>query len=383
MDTMATWGRSPLLPIFFFFVDSLVFIWAIGLPRRKRVFVAPALLGPAVASFWTAPNLRWPPGLDSLWSLSLLVHILRVIAVLYFEKEERLRPSSILARIRVWQDYQGLGSRLETQTKPSRARTVFFLSRLATLLTYWLTFNYIIWTIFPARFLPMDVDEFSPARGPLVRRLLNPKSTNSVTLQQISLRASLTIYWLFSTVAMIDGFNIMLSLAFVAIGLNEPSDWPPIFGNPIEAYSVRRFWSRFWHHMVVPTYCCHFRAFAQTVLGIEPSPALMAFGVFAISGASHAFSSWRGGDRCGWSDDIWFYLLNFAVAAGEVLMEKRWRALNVRPLRSQSVAVSIVRRVLGYLWVLVFFVWIVPKWQYPKFYCDIQDNLARAGHGQW
>ncbi|RXW19783.1 hypothetical protein EST38_g6073 [Candolleomyces aberdarensis] len=41
-----------------------------------------------------------------------------------------------------------------------------------------------------------------------------------------------------------------LSAAFVGTKISEPEDWPLLFGSLGEAYTVRRFWGKFWHQLL-------------------------------------------------------------------------------------------------------------------------------------
>ena len=51
-------------------------------------------------------------------------------------------------------------------------------------------------------------------------------------------------------VCMISGVNATLSAVIVGCGLSSPERWPLLFGSPLEVWSIRRFWRRFWHQMI-------------------------------------------------------------------------------------------------------------------------------------
>jgi len=49
----------------------------------------------------------------------------------------------------------------------------------------------------------------------------------------------------------IASYHECLSIVFIyVLRLDEPREWPPIYGNLLEAYTVRRFWAYFWHRLV-------------------------------------------------------------------------------------------------------------------------------------
>ena len=75
-----------------------------------------------------------------------------------------------------------------------------------------------------------------PSKIPVFRRL------GEVTLEEIVIRS-------FSTLAMGTGLvcsqgGIYNIFAFVSVltGMSEPSEWPPFYGSPSDAYSLRRLW---------------------------------------------------------------------------------------------------------------------------------------------
>jgi len=41
-----------------------------------------------------------------------------------------------------------------------------------------------------------------------------------------------------------------LAAIFVGCGLSSPESWPLLFGSFLDAWSIRRFWRRFWHQML-------------------------------------------------------------------------------------------------------------------------------------
>ncbi len=45
---------------------------------------------------------------------------------------------------------------------------------------------------------------------------------------------------------LIASYHECFSIIFICIlRLDEPYEWPPIYGNLLEAYTVRRFWAHF------------------------------------------------------------------------------------------------------------------------------------------
>ncbi len=119
---------------------------------------------------------------------------------------------------------------------------------------------------------------------------------------------------------------------------------------------------------------------------------------FLFSGIVHALVSRQLGDRCAYTTDIWFYVANFIAVflEGAVLKYSRGRG-DVKPSAQQEQGKSkyemasdeqgpkqskeqpsLLWRCIGYLWVLAFFFWAVPKFYYPKIQCAIDAQMAQA-----
>ena len=56
-------------------------------------------------------------------------------------------------------------------------------------------------------------------------------------------RSQEVVVWAAGTISEMTLLQATAAALSVGIGAFEPEDWPPMFGSPIHAYSVRRFWS--------------------------------------------------------------------------------------------------------------------------------------------
>ncbi|KAK5094321.1 hypothetical protein LTR70_004214 [Exophiala xenobiotica] len=200
----------------------------------------------------------------------------------------------------------------------------------------------------------------------------------------------------------------------VVLRVGEPRDWPQLLGNPQEAYTLGRFWSRFWHRGHVSAYV----DFTQLLINLLPrklrnnkrfTTTIRHFLFFLFSGIVHSLVSWQMGDHCAYETDIWFYLTNFAAVSieGVVLShfgksdrrepsteqgteketekEKQKEKGNTdsgkRGRRPNSKQVALMWRCIGYIWVLAFFFWSVPKFSYPKLQCAMEEQYLRMMKG--
>ncbi len=152
---------------------------------------------------------------------------------------------------------------------------------------------------------------------------------------------------------------------------------------------------RFWHRVHLSGYS----DYAFCLMKMLPSCMLrnavtkrvfMAFLLFLISGLIHQFTSWQ--LNPGWSDyaDLQFFCMN-AVA---VTLESALLALlrrtspwnqssedgkHLRPEARRSHAQRLLWgglvRLVGYTWVMSFFVWAIPKCYYPRVYGTVNQQL--------
>ncbi|KAI1120231.1 membrane bound O-acyl transferase family-domain-containing protein [Nemania abortiva] len=86
---------------------------------------------------------------------------------------------------------------------------------------------------------------------------------------------------------------LFCSILAVALGLGDPEDWPPLFGKLSEAWTVRRFWNRFWHQMIRRPLTSLSEAASRglgTIKGSTTDTYLRLWIAFLISGAMHAGS---------------------------------------------------------------------------------------------
>ena len=106
----------------------------------------------------------------------------------------------------------------------------------------------------------------------------------------------------------------------------------------------------------------------------------VAFVVFLLSGIAHAAAAWRLGDRF-WALDIAWFVVCFAAGAFESVVVGLLRPTFIAARQERVwrwMKRSALARLFGFGWVFLFFFWSVPKWQYPKLYASIQEELQRV-----
>lgn len=170
--------------------------------------------------------------------------------------------------------------------KSKQSRLVFLILQNSKLLIYYVMqttispalFDEILIDILPSEVAPYQQSLWRPLDGFMARECLNV------------IFVTLSAFW--TTLVYLDGTNSPLAMVSVTIGLDEPEDWPPLFGDLSQAIGLRRFWSRFWHNLPTKPYRSVGEFVSLRVFNWEPGPfahkltiALVAFG---LSDATHA-----------------------------------------------------------------------------------------------
>ncbi|KAK9419420.1 putative Membrane bound O-acyl transferase family-domain-containing protein [Seiridium unicorne] len=117
--------------------------------------------------------------------------------------------------------------------------------------------------------LPLGASDVHPKKTSLFRRL------SSVSRREVWLRCLLPLYFVLENWASLNATYQGFAALTVAVGIYGPNDWPRLFGDPTAAYSLRRFWSKFWHRLVL-----------RPLLDYDDFVCLCAFGGISYGGDS-------------------------------------------------------------------------------------------------
>lgn len=365
------------IPILSLAISGAIFSIALhSSNHRHRLRLLPLFVAFSVHSFTTSKHFWYfSPSLVSLWSLGVALYIPHIVSLLYIEKWPA--PPSRSAQqgtnsIRLWQKldwkatYKLWGNpQLLSTTKgssqnsndsldstPEIPHSVFFL-RLVKLPIYYCLHTYVIPTIFSETIYAFFLEDVSPIQQTLIRRL------SDVTAREIVIRSYTSIIWILESLIFLDSANAVLACFFVLVDLDQPSEWPALFGDITSATSLRRFWARFWHRLAVRPYSNYGKALAH---GLRLKPGSFTFKtvvacvVFLLSGVTHSAVSWRVGQRV-WYLDIWWFFLNFLGCLLEIICLTVIRSLERATRWSEELKMieeSWFGKFVGYTWVFGF-----------------------------
>jgi hypothetical protein len=359
--------------------------------QRRRIYLTPIFLFSAYHSLATPHQFSFCLSLFSLWDLAVGLYVLHTLSLFHIEQWPAPTPPAGLSPLQKYKwkaaaTYRLWGNpRLFIPSKVIREKQQayrdFAISRIVKLSLYYVFLSHLVLTIDSWLIGDIQPSDVNVVQRTLFRSLLQSTvsgkglhSAPPLEPRALLLRAHTAVFWILESIAYLDGANAALGLFFVCeVRVDEPADWPPLFGSPKAAVSLTRFWNSFWHPLATRPYGNIGKAIARRLSGKDAADSvaakiIAAAVVFALSGCTHAVVTWQGGFP-DWHLEIWWFVANFCGCALEtrVVAMCRKHASRSRVLRYLQRDDTIwITRWLGRLWVFAFFCWSVPKWQYPR-----------------
>jgi hypothetical protein len=168
------------------------------------------------------------------------------------------------------------------------------------------------------------------------------------------------------------------SFPVVGLHLDEPHEWPPLFGDIRQAYSLRRYWVKFYDRLIYRTMSAYGKLILRTLgLGGNGSQKDKAWQrwllnglLFFQSGIVHAQSEYWCGNRCGyWPEVAWWFLHFYGIMLEMAVQETLQRLC---PRFYHKVAGSWYGKVIGFMWVIAFLGWSAPKYSFKVNDCEMK-----------
>ncbi|KAL5375751.1 hypothetical protein DPSP01_010983 [Paraphaeosphaeria sporulosa] len=228
--------------------------------------------------------------------------------------------------------------------------------------------------------VPPRPSDWTRDKEGIVRRLIQTTMGNTpatpVTSREFHIRAVFAIDKVAHDFLLLSLYHDAFAIFWLSIGLDESWEWPPLYGRISDAYTVRRFWSLYWHRLFYKSASSHaalvlrfFRVGSRTPF----SRILVSFLVFGLSAVMHAMVDTRLGRTCAWGRNLWYWLLQPAAFVMEGLVQFVWVKSRCRHLASRYLSVrilEILERLTGYAWVCAWLLWEGPKRSFPMATCQ-------------
>ncbi|KNG80432.1 hypothetical protein ANOM_011116 [Aspergillus nomiae NRRL 13137] len=205
---------------------------------------------------------------------------------------------------------------------------------------------------------------FSEQNIPLFRRF------RDVSGNELLMRASGSIGVILGLMCSQGGFYNLFALIGNVLGLSAPKDWPPFYGSPLEAYSLRRFWSLFWHQTNTHKFNSISNFILRNVFNIQSRRGLIpkyarVVTIFSLSAVMHFLIDISAGVPVHKSGAIPFFCTQ---AFGIVIEDRAIKLYSFITAYTNVRLPVLVERVLGFTWVGLFLVWSIPMYVYPMMY---------------
>jgi hypothetical protein len=188
---------------------------------------------------------------------------------------------------------------------------------------------------------------FADSKVPFFARL-SFVTSEDVIMRFITTTASTSITYLL--------FQVMYSSAavfMVGLNLSRIERWRPLFGNFTDVWSLRRAWSMFWHQgmancLIGPAKFVTF-GILRLPKGSIPARYVLAFVVFAVSGAMHICGELTAGIPLLESGVVQFFTTQELRLLIEDIMSGLWR----RTAGRNEGETQWWKKVIGFVWVVV------------------------------
>ncbi|RDW65127.1 hypothetical protein BP6252_10778 [Coleophoma cylindrospora] len=257
-------------------------------------------------------------------------------------------------------------------------KSEFVKRRLLHILTTYLMLD-AIFALLPA---PNPVEDVPEHKQPLLSRM------GDITLEEIIARPITVILPAFSIYGMFTiPYNIAASFTVLFCG-GKPQHWPPIFGSLPDAYTLRRFWGKFWHQLLRSSLEACTSFLITCVFGISSHHKtliryLRVFLAFYITALIHIPGVVVLGGSPFASGCPTFFIMQAVGILIESMVIYLWSAISRTPI--DNMPTRRMTKVLGYVWVLAWTSWTGPSftWVIARALVQGRDDVVPWSFIKW
>ncbi|KAI1919138.1 hypothetical protein LOZ65_004579 [Ophidiomyces ophidiicola] len=268
------------------------------------------------------------------------------------------RRSSLTVKKQDTISKMGINGKHTEKVDERTSRRNFIVFRLLLAVTAYLILDLLGWVSLP----PEDIQIiYSVEKQYIFRR------RSQITLEEIGFRVGAVLGYGVAATAMLTKLHSVSAALMVGIGASEPEEWPYIFGNVFDAWSLRQFWSTTWHQQLGRSLVAHSDYITYNVLRVPKTNRILVrylrvVLVFTISGLLHVLTDSALDIPFQESGAVDFFLTQTLGIALEDMVFAINRSQNESPPPWQRP----IYLTLGYLWTASFIVWSAPVWIYPS-----------------
>ncbi|KAJ5111435.1 hypothetical protein N7532_001970 [Penicillium argentinense] len=221
------------------------------------------------------------------------------------------------------------------------------------------------------QYLALDITQAASIQSSLSQQSLNVKPEWNIPLSKWAERGTTHLaIWFVVNRLIGDSAYRLLSILFVGLGIDDPSNWPPAFGSVVDCYTLRNFWGKFWHQFMRQPFTSLSKFVARDILGL-PFPSVLErymnlFLVFLFSSMFHVIVDLLQSVPIEHSGSIPFFMTFVIGIVVEDAIQELWQRLLPSDAQSDSAKTPfppLWQRIIGYTWVMVWLA-ITSTWYF-------------------
>ena len=261
-----------------------------------------------------------------------------------------------------------MGTEPHRRDPPETTRRAFLLRRLIVLACIGSLWLYIR---DGNRFFPEDLgpDDWQSAKTYMTPQVIK----GTFTLRDFWFRAVMCFYSYSGSALCICGGHTICALIAVGIFNSPLQDWPPLFGDIREAYTLRRWYSHFWHKAMRKAFTIHAVAVTERCFGLRKHTVagrlIIVLLSFFFSGIMHTITGWSSGP----CSDNFRPVRTFELFGISILLEQA--VISTYLVVHEKVGIPwtktemVLWRLVGYFWVAFFLMEVTMGGAYSYFQC--------------
>ncbi|KAE8396410.1 membrane bound O-acyl transferase family-domain-containing protein [Aspergillus alliaceus] len=232
-----------------------------------------------------APLIADPP-IKAVVYMHAFLHAFHILNLLLILKPCESRGKNLLSALYLLLSYRGIQTKWQAKNTPMFP---LYFSGRATICSLRFCLRQCVislWQLVVFGHLVLASQQLVPA-----------KTTCGYILAALVDRSGLNIglwvvMWVTLARIVIDSTYRLASVVFVATGICAPETWPPFFNSVFDAWTLRRFWGRYWHQLLRWPFTAAATIFVENICRLS-KPGLLerylrVFCVFTLSGVLHS-----------------------------------------------------------------------------------------------
>jgi hypothetical protein len=261
-----------------------------------------------------------------------------------------------------------MGTKPYRRDPPNTTNRQFLVRRMAVAIaigTFWLYIRD------GGRFYPEDLgpSDWRPSKTHMTPQIIN----GTFTFRDLWLRVVLAFYAYSGSALTICGAHTVCALIAVGIFNSPLQEWPPLFGDITQAYTLRRWYSHFWHKAMRKAFTIHAVVVTEKGLGLRkhtiPGRSVILLLSFFFSGIMHSVTGWDSGP----CSDHFAPVRSFVEFGIFILLEQAVMSAYMeahRRLRIPWTDLELVFwRLFGHCWVVFFLLESTIRSSYTNLQC--------------